>query len=398
MTADPTASGPERSAARAGVDRLLLLAYSPRLPAGVLSWTGWEALRAGPVHTADERTPQALAIAAAGIPVHRLAPPLPADAGAQPDADLGVATGAQPDADPAATGARPDADPGVATDPGVDTHAGVDLDRTLATAFRELARGGRTAVWLAGPDGDPGFARALGDVVARDRAGTVELEVVYGSWDPPGARLLDVVAVMDRLRSPGGCPWDAEQTHASLAPYLLEEAYEMLEAIEDGDNALLREELGDVLLQVAFHARLAEELAEDERWSVDDVAGDLVAKLVRRHPHVFADREVSGAAEVEANWDEIKAVEKRRSSVTDGVPLGQPALTLAATLLSRVDKAGLLLRAPAGDEIGHRLFALVAEARAAGVDPEAALRAVARDFRDAVADLERRSGDPLPPS
>ena len=387
MTADPTASGPERSAARAGVDRLLLLAYSPRLPAGVLSWTGWEALRAGPVHTADERTPQALAIAAAGIPVHRLAPPLPADAGAQPDADPGVGAGAQPDADP-----------GVATDPGVDTGAGVDLDRTLATAFRELARGGRTAVWLAGPDGDPGFARALGDVVARDRAGTVELEVVYGSWDPPGARLLDVVAVMDRLRSPGGCPWDAEQTHASLAPYLLEEAYEMLEAIEDGDNALLREELGDVLLQVAFHARLAEELAEDERWSVDDVAGDLVAKLVRRHPHVFADREVSGAGEVEANWDEIKAVEKRRSSVTDGVPLGQPALTLAATLLSRVDKAGLPLRAPAGDEIGHRLFALVAEARAAGVDPEAALRAVARDFRDAVADLERRSGDPLPPS
>jgi len=172
----------------------------------------------------------------------------------------------------------------------------------------------------------------------------------------------------------------------------------MLEAIEDGDNALLREELGDVLLQVAFHARLAEELAEDERWSVDDVAGDLVAKLVRRHPHVFADREVSGAAEVEANWDVIKAVEKRRSSVTDGVPLGQPALTLAAALLSRVDKAGLPLRAPAGDEIGHRLFALVAEARAAGVDPEAALRAVARDFRDAVADLERRSGDPLPPS
>jgi NTP pyrophosphatase (non-canonical NTP hydrolase) len=108
-------------------------------------------------------------------------------------------------------------------------------------------------------------------------------------WDPPGARLLDAVAVMDRLRSPGGCPWDAEQTHATLAPYLLEEAYELLDAIESDDLQLLREELGDVLLQVVLHARLAEDAPVGERWSVDDVAGDLVAELIRRHPHVFAD-------------------------------------------------------------------------------------------------------------
>ncbi|MFL6127473.1 MAG: MazG family protein [Mycobacteriales bacterium] len=318
------------------MDRLLLVASSPRLPAGVLSWPAWQALRAGPVYALDRESAQALAVRAAGIPVEPL--------------------------------------------------AGAD-DRALAWAFRELARGGRTAVWLAGPDGDPAFARAVGDLVARepaDGAHSAELEVVYGSWDPPGARLLDVVAVLDRLRSPGGCPWDAEQTHASLAPYLLEEAYELYDAIEADDLELLREELGDVLLQVAFHARLAEELAEQDRWSIDDVAGDLVAKLVRRHPHVFAERAVSGAAEVEANWAEIKAAEKRRESVTDGVPLGQPALALAATLRRRVDKAGLEVAPPAGDDLGSRLFALVGEALAAGVDPEAALRGTARDYLAAV--------------
>jgi XTP/dITP diphosphohydrolase len=322
------------------VDRLLLVTYSPRLPAGVLSWPAWEALRAGPVYTADPDGVQAVAVRAAGVPVR----PLP--------------EAAEP-----------------------------------ARAFRELARGGATAVWLAGPDGDPGFARSLGDLVAREPAGGAEVEVVYGSWDPPGARLLDVVAVMDRLRSPGGCPWDAEQTHASLAPYLLEEAYEMLEAIEDGDIALLREELGDVLLQVAFHARLAEELPEPERWSIDDVAADLVDKLVRRHPHVFGDRTVGGAAEVEANWEVIKTAEKGRLSVTEGVPLGQPALSLAGKLQSRAAKAGLRVDPPAGDGVGERLFALVAEARAAGVDPEAALRATARRYAQAVRAAEQSTED-----
>jgi XTP/dITP diphosphohydrolase len=325
-------------------DRLLLVTWSPRLPAGLLSWAGWQALRSGPVYAADGESPQADAVRAAGIEVR----PLPV------------------------AGGRPDA-------------------VRQAHEFRGLARSGRLVVWLAGPDGDPAFARALGDLVAREPVGSAELEVVYASWDPPGARLLDVVTVMDRLRSPGGCPWDAEQTHATLAPYLLEEAYEMLDAIEDGDLQLLREELGDVLLQVAFHARLAEELPTDERWSVDDVAGDLVAKLIRRHPHVFADRAVTGPAEVEANWDAIKAAEKGRSSVTDGVPLGQPALSLAAKLVGRADKAGLAIDPPVGDEVGHRLFVLARQAQAAGVDPEGALRAVAREFRDAILDTERRT-------
>ena len=321
----------------------------------MLSWPAWEALRAGPVHTLEPDSALALDVRGAGIDV------LPAP-GAPGRYDL-----------------RGD---------------GRGDDRSRAAAFRELARGGRTVVWLAGPDGDPGFARALGDLVARDPAGGAELEVVYGSWDPPGARLLDVVAVMDRLRSPGGCPWDAEQTHASLAPYLLEESYEMLDAIEDEDLELLREELGDVLLQVAFHSRLAEEQPEDERWSIDDVAGDLVAKLIRRHPHVFGDRSVADADEVNRNWEQIKAAEKGRRSVTDGVPLGQPALALAAKLRKRATKASVAAPVPAGDDLGSRLFALVDEALAAGVDPEAALRTTARAYRDAILTAESTATTP----
>ncbi len=152
--------------------------------------------------------------------------------------------------------------------------------------------------------------------------------------------LLQAVAVMDRLRSPGGCPWDAAQTHRSLAQYLLEETYETLEAIETGDSALLREELGDLLLQVLFHARLGEELPEAERFGIDEVAGDLVAKLVHRHPHVFADVSVDSADEVNENWERLKAAEKGRTSSVDGVPMGQPALALAAKLVSRANRAG----------------------------------------------------------
>ena len=317
-------------------DRILLVTTSPRLPAGLLSAAGWEALRSGPVHTADPAAEQAVAVAAAGIPVHELSI--------------------------------------------VDT-------RAAAYELRELARGG-VVVWLAGPGGDTELARAVGDVVAR--GGGAELELVYGSWDPPGARLLDVVAAMDRLRSPGGCPWDAEQTHRSLMPYLLEEAYEAYEALELDDTAALREELGDVLLQVAFHSRLAEELPEAERWSIDDVAGHLVDKLVRRHPHVFAGAEVSGVDEVLRNWDVIKRAEKTRESVTDGVPMGQPALTLAATLQHKAAKLTLPAGAlPAADGFGGRLWELVAEARAAGLDAESELRRVSRAYRDVLAAAER---------
>jgi XTP/dITP diphosphohydrolase len=204
----------------------------------------------------------------------------------------------------------------------------------------------------------------------------------------PGEALLRAVGVMDRLRSPGGCPWDAEQTHATLAPYLIEEAYETLEAIEHNDLPALREELGDLLLQVLFHARLAEEAPEP--FSIDEVAEDLVAKLVRRHPHVFADVTVDSAAEVNTNWDAIKKAEKQRDSVTDGIPTGQPALALAAKLISRARKAGVdvgvaIESAPSvSSDIGEKLFAVVGEAVQAGVDPELALRETARRYRSAV--------------
>ena len=195
---------------------------------------------------------------------------------------------------------------------------------------------------------------------------------------------------MDRLRSPGGCPWDAEQTHRSLAKYLLEETYEVLEAIETDDLALLREELGDLLLQVLFHSRLAEELPAGLRFSIDDVASDLVTKLVHRHPHVFADVTVSGVDELNANWERLKAAEKGRTSLVEGVPMSQPALALAAKLVSRADRAGVEVPI-AGDGYGDRLLALVREAVAAGVDPEFALRESARAYRAALAEAETTS-------
>lgn len=197
------------------------------------------------------------------------------------------------------------------------------------------------------------------------------------------SELQRAVEVMDRLRSPGGCPWDAEQTHRSLAKYLLEETYETLEAIETDDPALLREELGDLLLQVLFHARLAQELPEQQRFSIDDVAGDLVAKLIHRHPHVFGDVVAAHADEVNENWERLKAAEKGRESVTDGVPMGQPALSLAAKLISRATRGDIAVEVT-GDGVGERLFALVREAVADGIDPEQALRDTARAYRDAV--------------
>ncbi|MGH3881337.1 MAG: MazG family protein [Actinophytocola sp.] len=208
---------------------------------------------------------------------------------------------------------------------------------------------------------------------------------------PSGSRLLDAVAVMDRLRSPGGCPWDAEQTHDSLRQYLVEECFELLEAIEDGDRGALREELGDVLLQVLFHARIAEEDAADP-FSVDDVAASLVAKLVGRHPHVFAggDPAVRDAGTQEVRWEELKQQEKRRESSVDGVATGQPALALAAKLAQRTARAGLpgdLL--PRGSDTGARLFDLAVLAKLAGTDPEGELRAVARTFAEAVRTAEK---------
>lgn len=225
-----------------------------------------------------------------------------------------------------------------------------------------------------------------------------------GEQDPvtgheTGAALLRLVAVMDRLRSE--CPWDARQTHQSLAPFLLEETYETLDALDRGDLAELRGELGDVLLQVLFHSQIASERTDGTGFTIDDVAGEIADKLVRRHPHVFADVSVSGADEVKKNWDQIKAEERAAAgraadSVLDSVPMGQPALSLAAQLQHRAERAGA--PAPTADlpasragrdedavsEIGAELFALVAKARADGLDPELELRRAARVYRDRV--------------
>jgi len=239
------------------------------------------------------------------------------------------------------------------------------------------------AVAARAADGDLVWLAADGDDLP---AGLSGAPVVVGSYDLPGARLLDVVAVMDRLRSPGGCPWDAAQTHASLRPYLLEEAYEAYQALEDDDPVALREELGDVLLQVAFHARLAEEA--EPAWSVDDVAGDLVDKLVRRHPHVFAG---GPADDLEATWDALKAAEKGRTSVTEGVPMGQPALSLARKLQQRGTRLGAPV--PAYEGPGGELWDLVRRCREQGLDPEVELRNVARRYRDALAAAERAARD-----
>ena len=211
---------------------------------------------------------------------------------------------------------------------------------------------------------------------------------VAGAPEPPGVRLLDVVAVMDRLRAPGGCPWDAEQTHASLRGYLLEEAHEAYDAIVDEDPVAMREELGDVLLQVAFHARVAAEAPDGRRFDVDDVAGDLVDKLVRRHPHVFGDAGPRDVAAVERGWDEIKKAEKQRRSPTEGVSRSQPAPSWGAALAGRAQRAGLPTP-PAGElaardagELGDLLLGLVVAARARGWDAEDALRTAVRRYAD----------------
>ena len=201
---------------------------------------------------------------------------------------------------------------------------------------------------------------------------------------PAGAELLAAVAVMDRLRSPEGCPWDAEQTHDSLRRYLLEETYELLDAIEDGDRVALREELGDVLLQVLFHARITREDPADP-FTVDEVADDLVRKLVGRHPHVFSggDPAVRDAATQTVRWEEIKQAEKKRESSVDGVAMSSPSLFLVGKLISRTIKKGLpadLWPAAGPGELGGTLFAIAAAAAARDVEPELALRTVAREF------------------
>ena len=307
--------------------RVVLLVTSPRVPAGLLTPAAWDLVRAAPVLTATEND-QTTAVRAAGADV-RVVPP-----------------------------------------------------ESAVDALLVALDGSDAVVWLAGPAGDEAIGRSLGLRLAR-QPGLAELELMYGSWDPPGARLLDVVTVMDRLVSPGGDPWKREQTHRTLAKYLLEEAYEAYDSILADDLGALREELGDVLLQVVLHARMAEDAATP--WSVDDLAGDLTAKLIRRNPHVFAGTEVTGVDEIVENWEQIKRAEKCRDSVMDGIALAQPALALAAKALQRAARARLVTPTPTDTfadsaELGARLLALVAAAVAEGLDPEGALREAALHY------------------
>jgi XTP/dITP diphosphohydrolase len=312
---------------------LIVLATSPRVAPGLLSWPAWQALRSADDVLAPAGHPQLPALDEAGIAYR------------------------------------------------VTNEAPLDTDGIV--------------VWLPEPS-----------IVPPLPAGA---QLLHGSADLPGAHLIDLVATMDRLRVE--CPWDARQTHASLAPHLLEEPYEALEAFESGDEQAFREELGDVLLQVVFHARIAAEREDGTGFTIDDVADGIVDKLVRRHPHVFADVTVSGPDEVKRNWDEIKREEKRARaerqgragagqaapSLLDGVPFGQPALALAAQLQRRAARAGVpdeLTRldgdlgfaesAASGEDIGGELFRLVARAREAGRDPEMELRAAVRRYCDLV--------------
>jgi XTP/dITP diphosphohydrolase len=187
-----------------------------------------------------------------------------------------------------------------------------------------------------------------------------------------GEPLLEFLEVMRRLRAE--CSWKAGQTHRSLARYLLEETHETLEAIDTGDAQHLREELGDLLLQVYFHAVIAEESGE---FTLDDVAADITAKMHRRNPHVFADAPGGTPGEINEAWEAIKAGEKQRTSVTDGIPPTLPALLYADKVLDRLARDGRPVSV-SGDDLGDRLLGLVAEARGAGVDPEQVLRDAVR--------------------
>jgi MazG family protein len=344
---------------------LTVLLTSRRVAPGLLTWQAWSALRAARrVLAGSADHPQIPALTAAGVIPEVVRAP-----------------------------------------------SGVD---SLAELLSAAAGPDDPVVWLA-PPGEAADAALLAAI----SSATGSARVLHGSHDLPGSHLLDVVGIMDTLRS--SCPWDQRQTHSSLAPYLLEEAYELLEEIEDGDLASLREELGDVLLQVLFHARIAAE--RPDGYTIDDVADTLAAKLTRRHPHVFGSVSVSSAEDVSRIWEEIKKAERAERavasesgapSVLDGVAFGQPALSLAAQLQRRAKRAGVpgegaepassaavedgaeLGAEPSSRtaaELGAELMRVVARALAAGLDPELELRAAARQYAEYVRDWERSRHD-----
>lgn len=206
-------------------------------------------------------------------------------------------------------------------------------------------------------------------------------------------QLDDLIATLHRLRAPGGCAWDAEQTHESLARYLIEETHELVDAIESGSREELIEELGDVLYQVLFHSDIAE---ADGRFTIEDVAAHMTTKMIGRHPHVFGDAVAEDAEAVVAMWEQVKAVEKAdRTSVLDGIPQGMPSLLLAEKLLGRASKVGVEVDAAADaahseELLGEQLLALVAAAKRDGLDAERALRGALRDLQGDIRAAEAR--------
>jgi XTP/dITP diphosphohydrolase len=316
----------------ADVGRIVLVVTSPRVAPGLLAWPAWEQLRTvETVLVADLDPEWAHALSEAGI-------------GAESIADLPVAQ-----------------------------RAGQLVERAAA---------GSAVAWFGSADGDPGLTDALAEHLARHAVAgrPPDVELVTGSHDVPGSRLIDLVAVMDTLRGPGGCPWDAEQTHVSLLPYLLEETHEVIEAVERGDRDHLVEELGDLLLQVVFHARMGEEDARAP-FDIDEVAAGVVAKLVRRHPHVFAEPDAQAtSSQVSENWEELKVAEKGRQEIFDGIPATLPALARAQKMLDRLARTGrdltsAIATAADGDELAVTLLTAVLQARRSGRDGESALRA-----------------------
>ena len=253
--------------------------------------------------------------------------------------------------------AREDAHTAALREAGVDVTVG---DPPVAVA---------EAVWVPAP-GDSTWPDQLPD--------DLDVEIVGGAMELPGSRLLDVVAVMGRLRRE--CAWTQQQTHQSLTRYLLEEAHEALDALDSADSDLLREELGDLLMQVVFHAAIAAEspAAGPEEveggWDIDDVAAGIADKLVRRNPHVFADGPARTPEEIDAAWQAVKAGEKTRTAPLEGIATGLPALALAVKALDRVPHLDTT-----GDDLGARLLQLVAEARTEGLDPESVLRRTVRE-------------------
>ncbi len=381
--------------------KIVLVAVSPRFPT-LFTPRAWRALDAAdPVLVAGEDHPALPALKEAGVSWELLRPVAPVAAGTTRQTD-------------------PDGTPSSSL-PGRGSEDAISSTRALAATLLPLAEQRRTTTFLL----PPGDGRAL--VGALDATGAgVEAELLDAAAEPTGSALLDLVATEARLRGPGGCLWDHEQTHASLARHLLEETYETLEAIDEGDPEHLREELGDLLLQVVFHAQIA---ADGGRFDIDDVAGGLNAKLVRRHPHVFGDTQVASAAEVAENWARIKREQEGRKDPMSGIPASLPALQLAAKLQRRAATTGLVwsgrdgalekLREELGEfleavavdepdqeavdwEAGDLLFAAVALVRSAHDDPEGALRRASGRFRGryerarALAEADGQDADRMP--